>query len=72
MHIHNHEHAENASHELALETLHTHLNWSEKQLKGLVTRLKARNLVQMRDNLVVMTERGEKLLRKIMQERVSV
>ncbi|MBZ0306004.1 MAG: metal ABC transporter permease [Anaerolineae bacterium] len=34
MHIHNHEHAENASHELALETLHTHLNWSENSLRG--------------------------------------
>lgn len=71
MHIHNHENTENANRELALDTLHMHLNWSENHLKRMVARLRSRNLVRVQNNLVIMTDRGERLLQKIMQERIS-
>lgn len=70
MHLHHHEHTQTASDELAVNTLHEHLNWSKGRLQRMVFNLRTRNLIQVENQMVLMTERGQKHLQKFMQERM--
>lgn len=72
MHIRNHENTDTALQELSLSTLHEHLNWSKGRLQRMIMNLRTRNLVRLENDMVMMTERGEKHLQKFMQERASV
>jgi len=57
-HIANHQGQANESVELAVNTLHEHFRWSASRLRWTLTRLRALNLVQVKDGLVHLTERG--------------
>jgi ABC-type Mn2+/Zn2+ transport system permease subunit len=59
-HIYNHQDTIRASNELALATLHEHLNWSRAHLQQIMARVRTLNLVRVEkeDNTVHLTERG--------------
>jgi manganese/zinc/iron transport system permease protein len=59
-HVANHQGQPDEGVELAVGTLHEHFRWSPTRLRWTLGRLRARNLVQVEDGLVQLTERGLK------------
>ncbi|MCY3711615.1 MAG: metal ABC transporter permease [Caldilineaceae bacterium] len=58
-HIHHHQGSASASDELAASTLYRHFRWTPAKMQRTLRQLRARNLVQVEDNLVSLTGQGE-------------
>lgn len=71
-HIYNHQHTPDAAVELALPTLHEHFRWTPNRLRWVMTRLRALNLVQVQDNHVSLTERGERQVKGFREDNLVV
>lgn len=61
-HIANHTGSPQAVTELAVPTLHEHFRWSRLRMRYIVARMRAAQLVSVRDDLVNMTDRGQRVL----------
>ncbi|MEQ8677270.1 MAG: metal ABC transporter permease [Aggregatilineales bacterium] len=59
-HIYNHQGTEVEAHELAVDTLNTHFAWTRTRTQRVLLRLRALNFVQLKDDHVVLTERGRR------------
>ncbi|HLA45665.1 MAG TPA: hypothetical protein VJZ27_19605, partial [Aggregatilineales bacterium] len=59
-HIHHHQGTPEADAELAVASLHRHLNWSSVRMQRILARTRALNLVRVENNHVHLTERGIK------------
>ncbi len=58
-HIHHHQGSAAAGDELAASTLYRHFRWTPAKMQRTLRQLRARNLVQVEDNLVSLTGQGE-------------
>jgi manganese/zinc/iron transport system permease protein len=67
-HIFHHQTRPEAREELDTQTLHEHLGWSSARTALEVARLRALNLIHVKDNYVTLTERGERLVRDFLRE----
>jgi manganese/zinc/iron transport system permease protein len=67
-HIVNHEAADDAAEELALDGLHAHLGWSAPLTQWALARLRARGWVEVRDGLLAMTEPGRLALSSFLHD----
>jgi manganese/zinc/iron transport system permease protein len=70
-HLYHHRSADNRAQELALATLHTHLRWSQPHTARVLARLRALNLVQVTGETVILTPRGEQLVREFRQHNLA-
>lgn len=59
-HVYNHQGTHEASTELAMPTLHEHLHWSVRDVRAVITRLRALNLIGVTEGLVHLTDRGRR------------
>lgn len=70
-HIYHHRERPEASAELAADTLYTHLGWSPTRMGLTLARLRALHLVEVHENYVSLTERGERLVREFLRENTQ-
>ncbi|MGB1289256.1 MAG: hypothetical protein ACPG7F_22160, partial [Aggregatilineales bacterium] len=70
-HIYNHRGTHVAEAELAASTLHQHFRWSQAKMRRVLTRLSNSNLIQIVDNHIKLTTRGEENVLHFRQENLS-
>ena len=58
-HVYNHTNTAQAQQELAVSTLHEHLNWSRQKTQRVLGRVRGRNLAAVENGTVRLTDRGE-------------
>lgn len=58
-HIYHHEDTPDAAHELAADSLHTHFKWSQTKTGAVLSRLRARGLLDVNAGCVCLTPRGQ-------------
>jgi len=71
-HIYHHQGTEEAESELAINTLNHHFEWSERRMRAVLTRLRALNLVQVKNDTVHLTERGQRHVERFEQQSLGV
>lgn len=71
-HIYNHQNTPQAAAELAVDTLYQHFRWSPARMQFVIGRLRAFNFIQVRDNHVILTERGQQQLERFRRENLIV
>ncbi len=69
-HLYHHEGEPDEDRELAIATLHEHLNWTPAYLQRILLRARALNLVKIENNLVYLTPRGLKQATDFMAENL--
>ena len=69
-HVYNHQGTPSAAEELHTDTLHEHLGWSPRRVQFVLTRLRLQNLVQIRDHMVELTNRGVESVRDFQIENL--
>lgn len=69
-HIYHHHDTEAAAQELAVDTLHQHFRWAPDRMRRVLNRLRSRQLVQMSQNRVTLTARGETQVRGFRQRHL--
>ena len=62
-HVFNHQGTAHASEELAVATLHAHLNWPQSKTRRVLQRVRLLNLARIEGDMVYLTERGEQRVR---------
>ncbi|MEM7801380.1 MAG: metal ABC transporter permease [Chloroflexota bacterium] len=62
-HINNHQDKPVAEEELAVPTLHTHFRWSQFKMQRVLGQLRTRNLVEIKNDRVYLTPRGQNFVR---------
>ncbi|MEM6282607.1 MAG: metal ABC transporter permease [Chloroflexota bacterium] len=70
-HIYNHSHTATAADELTMDGLHEHFRWSAAKMGRVLTRLRALQLVHVHDNMVHLTEQGERHLREFRERNLT-
>ncbi len=70
-HIYNHQHSASAADELRAAELYRHFRWSAGKMRRVLTRLRAANLVQMRDELVLLTPNGSARVQVFREETLG-
>ncbi len=70
-HIYNHQHTEVAAQELAADRLYVHFRWSKSKMGRVLARLRASQLVQVVDDMVLLTPRGEENVETFRAENLS-
>lgn len=70
-HIYNHQHTSAQASELAVVTLHEHFHWSPNRMRRILAILRLRNLVEVADQMVVLTPRGEAEIRLFRQHSLG-
>lgn len=70
-HVYNHQDTREAEAELAVSTLHEHLHWSVRDVRAVMTRLRALNLVNVTAGLVHLTERGRKQVESFRKKNLA-
>lgn len=70
-HIYNHQYTDTATDELTADGLHEHFHWSQAKMQRVLTRLRAASLIQIVDNLIQLTPRGEEDLRNFRQNNLT-
>lgn len=70
-HIYNHQHTDVAAQELAADRLYMHFRWSQARMGRVLARLRASQRVQVVDNLVLLTPRGEENVEKFRAENLA-
>lgn len=63
-HVFNHQRSAAAHTELAVSTLHEHLNWSPQKTRRVLQRVRLRNFATVENGLIHLTERGEAHVRQ--------
>ena len=69
-HVAHHEGTEEAAEELAINTLHEHLNWSQIKLQTSLTRARMHGWIQIKDQLVHLTEQGHQEIERFRNENL--
>ncbi|QPC84157.1 metal ABC transporter permease [Phototrophicus methaneseepsis] len=69
-HVYNHQHTQLAAQELAADSLYTHFRWSPSKMGRVLARLRALNLVNVVDNMVMLTPRGEQHVQNFRQRNL--
>jgi len=62
-HVYNHRESPNAPVECAPETLHEHLNWSQRKTSRLMALARTQNWLRIEDGLITLTDQGEARVR---------
>ena len=70
-HIHNHEGTLSEKDELAAENLYNHFRWSALKTKRLISKLRSRNLVYVKDDMVRLTARGKHYVQKFRDTQLA-
>ena len=70
-HVHTHEGTQRETIELTTDTLHEHLRWTESKVRYILGRARAMNLVTVRDDIVHITERGEKHMQTFLERNLA-
>jgi manganese/zinc/iron transport system permease protein len=70
-HIYNHQHTDEAVDELAADDLYTHFRWSKTKMGRVLARLRAGQLIQVANDLVTLTPRGEERVETFRTENLS-
>jgi manganese/zinc/iron transport system permease protein len=70
-HIYNHQGTAAAREELALATLHRHLNWSPEKTRRVLRRVRLRQLAAIEDNSVRLTPRGQERVQAFILETLG-
>lgn len=70
-HIYNHQHTAAAAQELAADRFYEHFRWTPARMERVLARLQAANLVQVGDNMVRLTARGEARVRTFRAENLA-
>ncbi len=71
-HIYNHQLTNREAEELALEDFYTHFRWSQHKMQRVLARLRAAQLVQIVDELVQLTDRGEARVRHFRERNLHM
>jgi len=58
-HIFNHQHADDAPIELRTDNLYAHFHWSKAKMQRVLVRLRASNLIHVKNHLALLTPQGE-------------
>ncbi|MDX1995926.1 MAG: metal ABC transporter permease [bacterium] len=66
-HIYNHQNGSEAEAELSIDTLHEHFRWTPTRTRLTIARLRALQLVQLVDDQIRLTERGERQMQDFRQ-----
>ncbi len=69
-HVYNHEGTSRADSELALETLHQHLNWSETKVQAVLTRCRMRGWLRTGNGLAHLTDSGRARVERFRSEKL--
>jgi manganese/zinc/iron transport system permease protein len=69
-HIYHHQGTDVAAQELAVPTLHQHLKWTPYHLQSVLNQLRARRLVRVENQLVMLTAQGERSVTQFMHENL--
>ena len=70
-HVYNHQGEADAGIELAVQTLHEHLNWSPQKTQRVLQRVRLRNLAVIEGDLVLLTERGQQRVRDFIHQSLG-
>lgn len=70
-HIYNHHGTDTAADELTVSTLHTHFRWSQAKMRRVLGRLRTLSLVQVQDDTVALTPRGERRVQTFRQTQLA-
>lgn len=70
-HVYNHQGTTSEGSELAVTTLHEHLNWSRQKTRRVLRRVRLLNLARIEDGTVLLTERGEQRVRAFITETLG-
>lgn len=70
-HIYNHQHIEDQSGELAADGLYHHFRWTQGKMSRVLARLRAANMIQIANNKVELTSRGEEHVHTFRQENLA-
>lgn len=70
-HIYHHRHTESAEEELSADNLYQHFRWSQTKMGRVLARLRASNLIQVTDNLVQLTPRGEERVQSFREANLA-
>lgn len=71
-HIYNHQHTEQMEQELTADRLHEHFRWSSQKTDRVLNRLKASHMVELNNNIIVLTPRGEERMLKFRQQNLAL
>jgi manganese/zinc/iron transport system permease protein len=70
-HIYNHEDSPDAATELAVSTLHEHMNWPADRTQRVINRVQMRSLVRVENQIVRLTDRGREQVARFIRENLS-
>ena len=70
-HIYNHQHTAVAAQELAADNLYAHFRWSKSKMGRVLARLRAAQLIQVANDLVTLTPRGEENVETFRAENLA-
>lgn len=70
-HVYNHQHTQMATQELAANSLYEHFRWSPAKMGRVLGRLRAAKLVNITDNIIVLTARGEEQVNLFRRESLA-
>jgi manganese/zinc/iron transport system permease protein len=70
-HIYNHQHTDVAAQELAADDLYRHFRWTKTKMGRVLARLRAAQLVQVANDLVTLTPRGEERVETFREQNLS-
>ncbi|MEZ4636093.1 MAG: metal ABC transporter permease [Caldilineaceae bacterium] len=70
-HIYNHRDSAAESSELTVSTLHRHFRWSAAEMRRVLNRLRTAHLVQIEDEVVQLTQRGEMRMREFRERNLA-
>lgn len=66
-HVYHHQNTPSEIEELAADSLYQHFRWSQAKMGRVLARLRASNLIQMVNNVVQLTPRGEAYVKTFRQ-----
>lgn len=69
-HIYNHQDMADAMIELRVDTLHEHFHWSPNKMKRVLGRLRNSHAIDIQDNIVHLTERGQERVNDFRQDNL--
>ena len=70
-HIFNHQHDESEIMELQADDLYQHFLWSQQKMARVLRRLRTSHLIEIANNIVRLTQRGEESVQHFRQNNLS-
>jgi manganese/zinc/iron transport system permease protein len=71
-HIWNHQYTEQAAVELTADDLYAHFRWSKPKMTRVLAGLRLANLIDVSDDLIVLTPRGESRVKAFREQNLAV